>query len=431
MSATAISATQRRPRKPRRHRTSAGSIGSQRLLSGNRGSPWPGLGNYNIGLGNLGGFQFGNAGGFNAWAPPAAAATTSGLPTPATTSVSGLSGHNQRGFGSWNSSTASTGPFNSGTNSRLFSSGTRTSALATRASGTPGSTAGVGNTGPRNSGTGNWGLWNPGTGVGVASGLLQHRWLQRGQHQHHRQRGHRQHRQLTPAAPTPAASTTATSIPASTPQHYNTGFYNTGDVNTNVIRGNFSNGAFWPSDHQGQWDAHYPVTVPQIPLLNFSLQHSVSTPSISTSVPLPSTASDSAITSALRGHRFSVGPSSFRGSPAPYHGRRYQHRRPAVHPRYPSRSPGAGGRHPLLDIHHLISETRPPAPLGLLQLQHGSSSGFGNVGANNSGLEHRFRRHRKLWLAELRLAAQYGWSELGRHRLRLPAPVRTSRRRLT
>lgn len=60
---------------------------------------------------------------------------------------------------------------------------------------------------------------------------------------------------------------------------YNTGFYNTGDVNTGAfIGGNFSNGAFWQSDHQGQWGAHYAITVPQIPLLNFSLNIPVNIP---------------------------------------------------------------------------------------------------------------------------------------------------------
>lgn len=173
---------------------------------------------------------------------------------------------------------------------------------------------------------------------------------------------------------------------------YNTGFYNTGDVNTGAfIGGNFSNGAFWQSDHQGQWGAHYAITVPQIPLLNFSLNIPVNIPiHLDFGTLAVNGFQIPAITlRALGVTHFSVGPIIVP---------RIAGTLPVIDinigdPGGSSSIPititsGAGPVViPLLDI--------PPAPgfgnsttgpsSGFFNSGTGSSSGFGNVGANNSG----------------------------------------------
>ncbi len=429
MSATAISARlnvglgkprqrERRPWQHRQLRAFSGRAGAHRNIGP------ADLGNYNIGLGSLGSYSFSSATpAISTWASPTAAATTSGLPAPAaTTSVSNVRPQSNRG------SARNSGTANTACSTRPTASVCSARARKHRHWQLGHQSTGIGNPGvsslSRELGHRQLGPVDRHRQYGRRRRVPNTNWLQRGRHQHrHRQRGHRQHGRYNTSSTNTGSFNDGDFNTGFYNTDYNTGFYNTGDVNTGAfIEGNFrQHGAFWQSDHQGQWGA-LRNHCSQIPLLNFSLNiPSATSPSIST-VPLPSTAGSAITLRAPQGHPLQ------RPDPSSFEDRRhltdrYQHRRP---------------RRFILDTHHdlwrrprsssrywthpagPVSETRPPAPHRASSAPApGNSSGFRKRRRQQFRLlEHRFRRHKGNDLQNFG-SLQSGWANLDAYRLRL------------
>ena len=157
----------------------------------------------------------------------------------------GLSGDNQVGFGNSKPGSGNVGLFNSGTgNVGFFNSGT-------------------GNTGIGNSGNSNTGFFNTGsvnTGIANAGSFN-----------------------------TGSYNVGSTNTGSFNPGNYNTGSFNTGHTNTgmansgNVNTGGFNtgshnNGFIWRDDYQGPFSADYTVTIPQFPAVNLDVEHSAEYP---------------------------------------------------------------------------------------------------------------------------------------------------------